>query len=347
MLCTIILLLRTRVVSSWSLVPAPAPAAPTLVSSEPSALIRQSKSFKSFLISSSIIISCQFFTLSDYQHAYAATLPRAISDKKEATATRVKLSSSATLLSTTSSLESKFVSTSNNANSSSGNDNINNNSNGSIDVDLQKLQQSLSDPTDDRPQIQMPPDYNGKNDNPNKNNFNFNNQNSQNNQNNQNEPLLQGMVYLLNQNDRPDYSDTIVITVSSATNPELTIAGAKYSVSKARFPFQFRLYRPNILNQELVDREIKDKDLMVMARICPNIPRTSTVDDGKGAKIKNPTYQKNTNKVPCDVDDSIFLAKGISKVVGNLPGMTEGTVLRTAASLPLERRVGRETGLIR
>jgi len=236
-------------------------------------------------------------------------------------------------------LESKFVSTSNNSNS---NNNNNNNNNGSTDIDLQKLQQSLSDPTDDRPQIQLPPDYNGKNDNPNnnKNNFNLNNQNKQSNQNNkdQNEPFLQGMVYLINQNDRPDYSDTIVITVSSVTNPELTIAGAKYSVSKARFPFQFRMYRPNILNQELADRDIKDQDLMVVARICPNAPTMNTVNDRKGADLKNPTNDNKTSRIPCEVDDSIFLAKGISKLVGNLPGMTEGTVLRTAASLPLERR---------
>ena len=140
------------------------------------------------------------------------------------------------------------------------------------------------------------------------------------------------MVYLL---DQPEFSDTIVLTIASTSNPDVPIAGAKYVVSKARFPFQFRLYRANILDDQLMERKIQDLDLMVTARICPTI--ATVIQDAKAAQEMN-TKNAPTSRIPCEVDESTFLTKYISKVVGNLPGMTKCTVFRTAASLPLEWR---------
>lgn len=336
------LLLQSPVVESWSPVsrtpaapvPAPSPAAVAPGSPPPKASLAQTrqekafKSFRSFLISSSILICCQLSSLPHHHDANAATTSDAISTEREATVDFKEIPSLIT------SFESKLVPISKN------------NANSNVDIDLQQLEKSLAVPTYDHPQIQLPSDYNGKDNNPtngnNKNSFSFNNQYNQN--QNKNEPFLQGMVYLLNQNDRPDYSETIVLTVASAANPDLTIAGAKYSVSKARFPFQFRMYPANILDQQLMDRDINDDDLVVMARICPTMNESSTatsrVDDLKGVEVKSAVKKKKTSRIPCELDESTFLAKGISKVVKNLPGTTEGTVLRTAASLPLERRGG-------
>jgi len=310
---------RTQFTLSWSVTP------PPLLSSSSSELIRHCKSV---LISSSILISCQLGSLPRHDIAFAAALPVEIA----AATVPPRLSYASTLLS------SLAESTTNSNTNTNTNINTDDNSN---NIDFQKLQQSLSNPTDDRPQIKLPPDSTNGNYNTNTNpntsnqsNNNFNNKNMQ----NKNEPLIQGMVYLLNQNDRPDFSDTIVLTVASTSNPDVPIAGAKYSVSKARFPFQFRLYRANILlDDQRMERNIENQDLMVTARICPTIATPTPTQDTKAAKVRN-TKNAPASRIPCEVDESTFLAKGISKVVGNLPGMTEGTVFRTAASLPLERR---------
>jgi len=85
---------------------------------------------------------------------------------------------------------------------------------------------------------------------------------------------------------------------------------------------------------------MEGQDLMVTARICPtidDIDNTAIIQETKVSKGRN-AKNAPASRIPCEVDESTFLAKGISKVVGNLPGMTEGSVFRTAASLPLERR---------
>jgi len=311
---------RTKFALSWSVLPPP----PSPSSSPSSSLIRQCKSV---IISSSILISCQLVSLPRQDAAFAATVPPAVklAETRAAITVPTRLSYATTILS------SLAESNTNTDTDIKMNDKSNN-------IDFQKLQQSLSNPTDDRPQIKLPPDSTNGNTNTNSNNnFNSNIQ-MQTANNKNNEPLIQGMVYLLNQNDRPDFSDTIVLTVASPANPDVPIAGAKYSVAKARFPFQFRLYRANILDGAFVEGTMEGQDLMVMARICPTIDTDNTaIQETKVSKGRN-AKNAPASRIPCEVDESIFLAKGISKVVGNLPGMTEGSVFRTAASLPLERR---------
>jgi len=161
------------------------------------------------------------------------------------------------------------------------------------------ISQVLKQPTESQPQImlpkgtdilQRPPD--GKN------------------------PILQGLVYLRDpQNKRPEFSDNLVITVTSSSS-EQALAGARIPVTKVRFPSQFNLYKENILptkTQEWESAISSKNDLFVNARICP---------------------EYSTAKL-CSDDESTFQARGISKVVKNLPGMKEGDIVRTAASLGL------------
>jgi len=320
-----ITLFHPRHVFSWSLFPPGPPSIPCLSPSSEittDVQLRQRQPLHSILLSTTILIACQFSTLTLHHHANAATLPPHTTD---ATTTISNLSYTTNLLS---SLEPKSTSqATSNYNPTDSDDNA------KIDIDLQKIEQSLAKPTNERPQIQLPTDYNDnigntKNENTNLN-LNFNNRNN----NNQIEPFLQGLIYLLNNNDRPDYSDTIVITVSSTTDPEVIVAGAKFPVAKARFPFQFRLYRANIINKQVLDQEIKNQDLIVMARICPTTDNENENENG----VKSSTNEKRAPKIPCEVNESTYLAKGISKAISNLPGMEEGTILRTAAALPLER----------
>ena len=111
---------------------------------------------------------------------------------------------------------------------------------------------------------------------------------------------------------RPDYLDVLVLTVGTKIDP--VMAGAKYPIAKARFPFQFSLYSANILptKQSLWLDISDDDDLLVTARVCPD---------------NSPTF-------PCTDQQSTFLTKGISKLIRDFPGTTEP--IRTPVALPLE-----------
>lgn len=129
-------------------------------------------------------------------------------------------------------------------------------------------------------------------------------------------PIIQGLVYLKDpESSRPDFSDNLVITVTSSSSQQ-TLAGAKIPVTKVRFPSQFNLYKENILPAKVQEWEstIASKDdIFVNAKICPESSISKVCSDG----------------------ESTFQARGISKVVKNLPGMRDGDIVRTAASLGL------------
>ena len=143
-------------------------------------------------------------------------------------------------------------------------------------------------------------------------------------------PIMEGMIYLLDdKNTRPNLNDYIVITISSTKDPNQRIlAGAKYNVYKAKFPFNFRLYRENIIqggstsastsndSSNAMEQIFNQDDLVVTARICP----------------------EESTKLPCTQDQSTYFAKSISKLlqIENLPGANQGDVIRTAVSLPLK-----------
>lgn len=133
-------------------------------------------------------------------------------------------------------------------------------------------------------------------------------------------PIVQGLVFLRDpQNARPDFTDVLVVTVSSAiSSPDEILVGAKIPITKVKFPTQLNLYTENILPSKLKEWEsvISNKeDLNINVWICPE-------SDTKTG-------------LPCSLKDSTFQASGISKVVKNLPGMEEGDIVRTAASLGL------------
>jgi hypothetical protein len=161
--------------------------------------------------------------------------------------------------------------------------------------------QSLTPPTDERPQI-IPP--------------------TRNNLQLQDSAVMEGMVYLLDTNDRPETSDLIVITMTTIDDPNTVLAGAKYPVSRARIPFNFQFKDANIIKgKEEFFRASMDKDLIIQVKICP----------------------ETASSIPCLEEESTFLARGISKLV-KIPGMKENeqVIVRTAAALPLSRTVIQE-----
>lgn len=126
--------------------------------------------------------------------------------------------------------------------------------------------------------------------------------------------LLQGLVYVDRPDSRPSFADTLVITAGSAERPDEILAGAKIPVTMARFPMQFSMYQANIARgKEELWSKAMDGDIIVTARVCPE-----------------------ASVLPCNDAESTYKAKGISKIIRNLPGMDEGTTVRTAISLPLK-----------
>ena len=126
--------------------------------------------------------------------------------------------------------------------------------------------------------------------------------------------LLQGLVYVDRPDSRPSFADTLVITAGSAERPDEILAGAKIPVTMARFPMQFSMYQANIARgKEELWSKAMDRDIIVTARVCPE-----------------------ASVLPYNDAESTYKAKGISKIIRNLPGMDEGTTVRTAISLPLK-----------
>lgn len=163
----------------------------------------------------------------------------------------------------------------------------------------EQLMQSLTPPSDERPQIIAP----GRN----------------NLQLKESASIIEGMVYLFDTNDRPDTSDVIIITLTTLDDQKNVLAGAKYPVSRARIPFNFQLKDANIIKgKEDLFRSSMDKDLLVQAKVCPEI----------------------ASSFPCSEEESTFIAKGVSKLV-KIPGMrdNEQVIVRTAAALPLSQNI--------
>ena len=238
------------------------------------------------------------------------------------------------------------------------------NQRGGIDIDL--LRQSLVTPTPDKPQITLSENYFPTIVDHNENTSNNNNgydtkstaipssiittkstsssSSSSSSSSKTKIPIAEGLIYLQNNNnnnnnniynERPNLNDNIIVTISSTSDPTNIIAGAKYPVYKAKFPFNFKMYNENILkgkeqiwqqlekgNEESrnnsMNRSNNGSDLLITARICPEEILT----------------------LPCKDEESTYFAKGVSKIlmIGNLPGATEGQSLRTPVSLPLMKK---------
>ena len=187
-------------------------------------------------------------------------------------------------------------------------------------INLDSLQQSLVQPTPEKPQIIIRDNLDGGK----SSSYTMSKKNTR-------IPIVQGIVYLQNNNDRPLLNDYIVITVSSSSSSSSTtnnvqniLAGAKYQVYKAKFPFNFKMYNENILKgkeQEwniLTSNNNNDSSniLIVTAKVCP----------------------ETSLQLPCTDEDITFIAQGISKLlmIGNLPGGEDGQIIRTPVSLQLK-----------
>ena len=115
------------------------------------------------------------------------------------------------------------------------------------------------------------------------------------------------------------YSDVLVLTAASATQPDLVLAGAKFPVSAVRFPFSFEMYNENLLTsrsgvQNAWDSVEKTGDIIVKAIICPS----------------------DASTLPCDINETKKSAQGVAKLITNLPGLKEGETIRAPASLGLQ-----------
>ena len=147
-------------------------------------------------------------------------------------------------------------------------------------------------------------------------------------------PIVQGLAYLVDGGEiRPSPADTLVITAAAASRPDAILAGAQFPIARARFPLQFNMYDENVVlptqlqsdssskpssrggrRGEVWYQATQDEDVIVTARVCP-----------EDAVI-----------LPCADSESSFRAKGLCKLLRGLPGMKEGQVVRTPASLALE-----------
>lgn len=183
------------------------------------------------------------------------------------------------------------------------------NTNGATAMTSKILREGLSRPTEERPQIKpptssmVPMSPKAK------------------------QPILEGMVYMADEYkyDRPDPSEIIVLTVSSASQPDDILAGAKYPVYKARMPFNFQMYDANILKNKMGQfRMVQERgeDFIVSATVCPG------EDDGGGGGV--------AGRLPCDAGVSSYQGRGVGKLL-QVPGMQEGEMIRTPASLALEK----------
>ena len=115
----------------------------------------------------------------------------------------------------------------------------------------EQLTKSLSEPTEDRPQIPFPV--------------------SSSNLNQNNIGVVQGLVYLQNPNqERPLATDILTLKlfpVEGTATTDQPIAGAKIPISRVRFPMNFRLTKDNVIpGQE--ERWDKTRDFLVKATIC-------------------------------------------------------------------------------
>ena len=120
------------------------------------------------------------------------------------------------------------------------------------------------------------------------------------------QPLVQGLVYLTQPQMRPLSTDFLVLEVRNAGAEEVVVAGAKIPIARIRFPLQFAMSEKNILSGQTLG---KDDDLIVDAKICPS-------------------------SMSCPATDATFTARGIAKMISNIPG-TDGMSMRAGASLGL------------
>ena len=165
----------------------------------------------------------------------------------------------------------------------------------------QKLENGLSQPTDERPQIKPPTQLQAPV--------------TQTAKSKARKPIVEGMVYMMEKYERPDPSDMIVLTVTSKSQPDEVLAGAKYPVYKARLPFNFQLYEANIVKGKYDSfQNSADGDLTIVATVCP----------------------QEAASFPCSNKESLYEAKSISKIL-QIPGMQEGDLFRTPAALPLKQ----------
>jgi hypothetical protein len=127
---------------------------------------------------------------------------------------------------------------------------------------------------------------------------------------------MEGLLSLANPQSeiRPAYTDTIVITIQDLAQPETVLGGARVPVSKARFPFTFRLFPKNILNDHLDEwKQIANQgDVLVKVWVCPeDMPR-------------------------CLQGQSRMQSQGVAKLIRNLPGMEKDQTIRAPVALPLQ-----------
>jgi hypothetical protein len=132
-----------------------------------------------------------------------------------------------------------------------------------------------------------------------------------------------GLVYFVNPSvsiPKTLPTDTIVIQVSDMNHPNDILAAAKIPLNRVRLPLSFQMFPQNMLtttspdNNKLWNQAQENSDLLVQAFVCPQ-----------------------ETALPCSLQESKLQARGIAKLVRNLPGvLPEGVGIRTAAALPLQ-----------
>ena len=126
--------------------------------------------------------------------------------------------------------------------------------------------------------------------------------------------VLLGLLSLSNPQRRPSPTDTIVITFRSMDEPDTILGGARIPVTKARFPLAFRMFPKNVIKDKMdAWQAAKQGDLLVQAVVCPEDMPKCTMEDG-----------------------GQMGARGVAKLIRNLPGQLKDQPIRAPATLPLQ-----------
>jgi hypothetical protein len=164
----------------------------------------------------------------------------------------------------------------------------------------EKLIKSLSQPTEDRPQIPFPV--------------------SSSNLNQENIEVVQGLIYLQDpKQERPLATDIMTIKLFAAEDPERPVAGAKIPISRVRFPMKFRMTKDNVLPGQEQTWD-KAQDFLVKTTICRQ------QEDGEASCAWNGEGLSKYIQLPA------------SPALGSSEGGNSGIGIRAAASISLSKQ---------
>lgn len=177
-------------------------------------------------------------------------------------------------------------------------------------MDEEQLKQSLKPATSEQPQIMLPTGSSVPA---------------------EKQPIVEGLISLANPTSelRPMSTDTMVVTFTTFSKPDVVLGGARIPVSRAaRFPLAFRMFPKNLVktsssggdNQKQQKQtpldwnsmDASQEDLLVQVLVCPE------------------------NNPKCTESESRMKSQAVAKLIRNLPGQLQDQTIRAPAALRLQ-----------